>query len=483
MIYLKFFRRCAAALLAAVLGTSMLTCVPAAALDTMPVPFGTATQNSAYFAKPCDDRLSLLPEALMNLAEGGNSWEYSYAEGKPEWALTLMDYANVYSFIHDHDLDPDAVRSALSDGERMVHRIPFTDEEIDILLGDDAALAMQRFASGSTIVIGDKGYCAKWMYYHTPEEYAAEGITPEMVAAVLPYYYDPLYVQEAADAFSEKLYDYTSVLAPTKCKQWCAGDTNLDGMVSVMDMVLMQRYLLGQIPMDFRQWASADLDGDGQADIYDLSLLKQRVLNGTIEQPLIPLDVIEYCQYPDYPTGCESVSLFMLLRYYGVDVTVDQIYDLLPMGPQPYWENGVKYGANPETEFVGDPRSSSSFGVFNRPVAQVAELFKPGAQTKEQATLDDIHAIIDSGNPVLAWYVTAPMRSIVYRRSWQDYQSDAIVHWPGGEHAIVICGYDEDTIVYRDPNAGTTVTVDNDIFLKSFHELGGRIVYYTDAPA
>ena len=34
----------------------------------------------------------------------------------------------------------------------------------------------------------------------------------------------------------------------------------------------------------------------------------------------VMLDVIEFCQYPDYPTGCESVSLYMLLNYYGVDV-------------------------------------------------------------------------------------------------------------------------------------------------------------------
>ena len=26
-----------------------------------------------------------------------------------------MDYANIYSFIHTHDLDPDALREALSD--------------------------------------------------------------------------------------------------------------------------------------------------------------------------------------------------------------------------------------------------------------------------------------------------------------------------------------------------------------------------------
>ena len=34
-------------------------------------------------------------------------------------------------------------------------------------------------------------------------------------------------------------------------------------------------------------------------------------------------------------------------------------------------------------------------------------------------------------------------------------------------------------LTYRDPNAGTTVVIDDVTFAKSFTELGGRIVYYT----
>ena len=32
-----------------------------------------------------------------------------------------------------------------------------------------------------------------------------------------------------------------------------------------------------------------------------------------------------YSQFPKYPTGCESVALYLLLKYNGVDVTVDGI--------------------------------------------------------------------------------------------------------------------------------------------------------------
>ena len=394
-------------------------------------PFGTASANAPYYAKPSNERLASLPEALMQMAEGGYSGEYEYVADKPAYALTLMDYANIYSFIHTHELDQDALREVLSDANKMVHRRAFTEEEIDLLLGDDQAAAMAHFASPSTIMIGEKGYSEKWMYDHPIEQWEAEGITPEMVIAVQENYYNPLFTQKAAKAFSQKLYYFTGVLTPVRLKQWYPGEVKPDGSVA------------------------EDTEETG-----------------------VMLDVIEFCQYPDYPTGCESVSLYMLLNYYGVDVNVDQIYDMLPMGAQPYDdENGVRHGANPEREFVGDPRSENSYGVFNEPIAQVAEHFMPGVKTKTGASIDEIKAILDTGNPVLAWYVSAPMRDIMYRWSWLDENGET-VHWPGGEHAVVICGYNNTSITYRDPNAGTTVVIDDATFAKSFTELGGRIVYY-----
>ena len=36
-----------------------------------------------------------------------------------------------------------------------------------------------------------------------------------------------------------------------------------------------------------------------------------------------------FCQYPDYPNGCESASLYNLLRFYNVNVTMSQIVNTL----------------------------------------------------------------------------------------------------------------------------------------------------------
>ena len=168
-------------------------------------PFGEGVAPSPDFAYPCGARLASLPEALTNLTEDGSAWAEDYAKGKPADALTLMDYPNIWSFIHTHSLEETALRQVLSD------TAAFTEEEIDLLLGDGQAKAMAHFASPSDIVIGEKGYSEKWIYAHPLWAWRMEGITPDLVAAAQPYYAGPLFTQEAADAFARKLSLYTGI--------------------------------------------------------------------------------------------------------------------------------------------------------------------------------------------------------------------------------------------------------------------------------
>ncbi|MCD8005892.1 MAG: C39 family peptidase [Oscillospiraceae bacterium] len=192
--------------------------------------------------------------------------------------------------------------------------------------------------------------------------------------------------------------------------------------------------------------------------------------------------VLEYSQYPDYPTGCEITALYILLNYYDVDVTMEELVEALPKGPFPYYdENGVRYGANPAKEFVGDPRLADSYGVFNEPIRETAEQFKTGAISKTSATLDDIKEIVLSGNPVMAWYTTNIEAGIEYRQEWLDYETGETVQWPAYEHAIVIYGFDElNNIMYSDPSTGSSAAVGWDTFKEAFEELGGMIVYYDE---
>lgn len=192
----------------------------------------------------------------------------------------------------------------------------------------------------------------------------------------------------------------------------------------------------------------------------------------------VMLSVMEYNQHPTYPTGCESAALYILLQYYKVNVTMEDIVSVLPKGPLPYSSGGTWYGANPEREFVGDPHSSYSYGVFNEPVAKTAEFFLSEVKTKRGATMQEIIQLLNEGRPVVAWYTTNPYGSIYYSDHWYDYQTGEYISWPAGEHAVVICGYDNDMITYRDPDTGSSRTLTQSHFLEIFNELGARIVYY-----
>ena len=469
MIVMKlkdFLRRAAAVLSAAMLIHAPL---PTAAADA-DAPFTDTVP--AGFTATVSDRLAVIPESILSLipSEALASWQLYHRALRTGIPTKLQDTENLYSAIHVFSLPAEDVRAALADS--------WTEEEIALLLSDDEAAVLALFSAPGAIAVGDAVYSPEWIYSHTIEEYAFNGVSPAEIAAHLPYYAFDGYTQTAADSFSKKLYDYTGTVFAVKPDQWLLGDVDGNGHLTVRDVRLLQRYLHGSAQFQFLDFARADLDKSGTVDVLDLGMLKR--LSDTFEEdvPSVMLPVMEFSQHPDYPTGCESAALYMLLRYYGTNVTMAQIVSVLPKGPAPYESGGVLYGANPEREFVGDPRSSSSYGVFEKPIAQTAATFRPGVKCQTGATMDQIVTLLQQGSPVVAWYTTNPTTGITYRREWIDYQTGETVRWPSGEHAVVICGTDGDMLTYRDPNTGGSVTMLKSEFLKVFNVLGARIVYY-----
>jgi len=256
------------------------------------------------------------------------------------------------------------------------------------------------------------------------------------------------------------------------------GDVNLDGKVNTEDVALLQNYLHKRTALSYAQWQEAERNDDGIVNIFDFCLLKREILTNPDEVLGTMLPVPTYCQWPDYPTGCESAALYILLRYYDADVTMEQIVSLLPKGALPHIVDGVTYGANPEREFVGDPRDANSYGVFNRPMAAVATLFRSDVHTKTGASLEEVISLLNQGIPVMVWFASNPERGITYRRSWLDDETGELIQWPSGEHAVVVCGYDQSTVTYRDPNTGSSRTVSQALFRSIFDEMGGRILYF-----
>ena len=56
------------------------------------------------------------------------------------------------------------------------------------------------------------------------------------------------------------------------------GDLDGDGVLTVTDAVLLQRYLLGADTLTQGQWQVADCNADGVVNGFDLALLRQKLV-------------------------------------------------------------------------------------------------------------------------------------------------------------------------------------------------------------
>lgn len=80
----------------------------------------------------------------------------------------------------------------------------------------------------------------------------------------------------------------------------------------------------------------------------------------------IKTDVPFISQLPDYPNGCEAVSAVMLLKKYGVDITIDEFVSKYLKKDNIYSADGERYGPNPKDTYAGDSSSlTGGFGVFS----------------------------------------------------------------------------------------------------------------------
>ncbi|MDE6797884.1 MAG: dockerin type I repeat-containing protein, partial [Ruminococcus sp.] len=57
------------------------------------------------------------------------------------------------------------------------------------------------------------------------------------------------------------------------------GDVNQDGMISVADAVVLQKYLLSKSDVSKIQYIASDLNMDGSVDAFDMVSLRKKLIN------------------------------------------------------------------------------------------------------------------------------------------------------------------------------------------------------------
>lgn len=175
------------------------------------------------------------------------------------------------------------------------------------------------------------------------------------------------------------------------------------------------------------------------------------------------------------PTGCEATALTMLLRYYDVNVTKQDVANRIPRVALPYYKNKIRYGGDPNKGFVGNPYSRLSYGVFEKPILQVINEYLPNrAEDLTGKTLNQLLEYVKSGRPVMIW-ATIDMQNIVYRQSWK-LETGQLFRWPGREHAVVMIGYDATYIYLNDPYTGSEKKYKREVVENRYNVLGKRAV-------
>lgn len=194
------------------------------------------------------------------------------------------------------------------------------------------------------------------------------------------------------------------------------------------------------------------------------------VSNNSYKFPLIN-------QNPNYPIGCESVALTMLLKYHGVNVTPDMVIARLKKGSVPYYENGIMYGGNPELEFVGNPYSKYSYGVYEKPIIEVANSFKIGIKGGSNFSFSEVINLVKNGTPVMVW--TSSGLSLPYiSKIWIYKPTGESISWKANEHAVVIVDANDSSVIIVDPIGGKLKTYSRSLFEQRYNYYGKKALYY-----
>ena len=186
------------------------------------------------------------------------------------------------------------------------------------------------------------------------------------------------------------------------------------------------------------------------------------------------VDVPCCSQYPELPTGCESVALTNLLNYYGFGLGKTIIADYyLPKG-----SNG-----NFVTAFDGNPRRSSGglMGCVAPAITIAGNNFLRAAGSGKQAkdvsfsSISSIKNKLTCGQPVEMWNTEwGSWPGGRYAARWYNGHSYGL--W-GGNHAVVLKGYDDEQgIVYLSDSINGNVTRNAQVFFGTWQQMDSQAV-------
>ena len=180
-------------------------------------------------------------------------------------------------------------------------------------------------------------------------------------------------------------------------------------------------------------------------------------------------------QMPDLPNGCEVTSLSMLMNYYGIKVSKNELAETIQHVDS--FTDGGKYRGNPHQGFVGHMTiANAGWCVYNEPLYNVARKYTSHIENITGSDFLSLLKLVSNGHPVMI-ITTTTFNKVNNMQTWDT--NTGKVNVTPSSHACVITGYSKPKkVVYvNNPYGYKNQPVNWKNLQASYNEQGRQALY------
>lgn len=142
-------------------------------------------------------------------------------------------------------------------------------------------------------------------------------------------------------------------------------------------------------------------------------------------------------QMPDLPNGCEVTSLSMLMNYYSIKVSKNELAETIQHVDS--FTDAGKYRGNPHQGFVGHMTiANAGWCVYNEPLYNVARKYTSHIENITGSDFLSLLKLVSNGHPVMI-ITTTTFNKVNNMQTWDT--NTGKVNVTPSSHACVITGY------------------------------------------
>jgi uncharacterized protein YvpB len=190
------------------------------------------------------------------------------------------------------------------------------------------------------------------------------------------------------------------------------------------------------------------------------------------DSKLLDVPLLNQMDEPRLVNGCEVTSLAMMLNFYQIKVSKNELAERISKVPLNY-PNHLK--GNPNFGFVGDMAEGPGLSVYNGPIYDLAKEYVGSENVLNLTNLpfEEVLKKVGSGHPV--WVITTvDLEPGVEFREWNTPQGKVKVTLSG--HSVVITGYDQQYIYVNDPYGYKNRKIEKQTFIDAWKEMGRQAI-------